>query len=468
MGGTRAAVEGALHHPQGVQPWGNYLFAQGRDTRNEGLGRLRVLDDELLVQVLGLLPAEALARLACVTRALYCFANHEDLWRGLTLENEALEACWRFKNTWQQTYLRATNKLSKLRKRRPLQVQGFYSDLLYQPWHCSTVPLQRSWLKRDTIDRRADLSLEDFKSQYEVPNKPVILQNAMDGWAALRRWTPAYLKNAFKGQSILAGDYPMSFDNFLAYSQQCCDEMPLYLFDKHFASKAPQLAADYKVPKFFDEDLFSVLGEEGRPDYRWLIMGPPRSGSTFHKDPNATSAWNAVVTGSKKWILYPPHVLPPGVHASDDGADVACPVSLIEWFLNFYKETQNGPVQPLEGICRAGEVLFVPRGWWHMAMNLEESIAVTQNYVSCANLQQVLDFLKGGRAELVSGCPFEQRGGLHDAFVTALQQHRPQVLKELQTKQEQKKAIQPSAQLSALFGARKGSQQPAAFSFQFS
>lgn len=60
-----------------------------------------------------------------------------------------------------------------------------------------------------------------------------------------------------------------------------------------------------------------------------------------------------------------------GVHASDDGADVACPVSLIEWFLNFYKDTQKGPVRPLEGICRAGEVLFVPRGWWHMAMNLE-------------------------------------------------------------------------------------------------
>lgn len=58
---------------------------------------------------------------------------------------------------------------------------------------------------------------------------------------------------------------------------------------------------------------------------------------------------------------------------------------------------------------------------------LQESIAVTQNYVSSANLQQVLDFLKGGRAELVSGCPFEQRGRLHDAFVGALQQHRPQV-----------------------------------------
>lgn len=310
--------------------------------------------------------------------------------------------------------------------------------------------------------------MEEFKLQYEVPNKPVILQNAMEDWPALQKWSSKHLKKAFSGQQILAGDYPMSFENFLAYSQRSHDEMPLYLFDKYFADKAPQLADDYKVPKYFDEDLFSVLGDEGRPDFRWLIMGPPRSGSTFHKDPNATSAWNAVITGAKKWIMYPPHVVPPGVHASDDGADVACPVSLIEWFLNFYKETQTGSVQPLEGICRAGEVLFVPRGWWHMALNLEESIAVTQNYASSANLQHVLDFLKGGRAELVSGCPFERRGLLHDAFVSALQQHRPQVLEELKTQQQQKQAPKPSSQLSALFSEPNHIQQPSAFTFRFS
>ena len=60
-------------------------------------------------------------------------------------------------------------------------------------------------------------------------------------------------------------------------------------------------------------------------------------------------------------------------------------------------------------------------------MHMQESIAVTQNYVSSANLQHVLDFLKGGRTELVSGCPFEQRGRLHDAFLAALRQQRPQV-----------------------------------------
>lgn len=67
-----------------------------------------------------------------------------------------------------------------------------------------------------------------------------------------------------------------------------------------------------QVPQQFCEDLFSVLGESNRPDYRWLIMGPERSGSSFHKDPNATAAWNAVVKGSKKWVLFPPHVTPPG------------------------------------------------------------------------------------------------------------------------------------------------------------
>ena len=43
-----------------------------------------------------------------------------------------------------------------------------------------------------------------------------------------------------------------------------------------------------------------------------------------------------------------------------------------------------------------------------------------------------------------------------------------QVLMELQAQQQYKKAAQPSAQLSALFGMTKGAQKPAAFSFEFS
>lgn len=41
----------------------------------------------------------------------------------------------------------------------------------------------------------------------------------------------------------------MRFRDFLLYSDQNTDDMPLYLFDKDFARKAPQLADDYEVKK---------------------------------------------------------------------------------------------------------------------------------------------------------------------------------------------------------------------------
>lgn len=59
------------------------------------------------------------------------------------------------------------------------------------------------------------------------------------------------------------------------------------------------------------------------------------------------------------------------MHPSPDGADVATPVSIMEWMLNFYKQCRKGELRPLEGTLRAGECLFVPRGWWHLALNLE-------------------------------------------------------------------------------------------------
>ena len=49
---------------------------------------------------------------------------------------------------------------------------------------------------------------------------------------------------------------------------------------------------------------------------------------------------------------------------------MATPVSLMEWFLNYWDEAMEGPVRPLQGTVGPGEVIFVPSGWWHMAINL--------------------------------------------------------------------------------------------------
>ena len=43
-----------------------------------------------------------------------------------------------------------------------------------------------------SVDRRANLSLEEFQEEYARPGRPVILTDATRGWKALE-WTPEYL-----------------------------------------------------------------------------------------------------------------------------------------------------------------------------------------------------------------------------------------------------------------------------------
>ncbi|KAK4272643.1 hypothetical protein QN277_021166 [Acacia crassicarpa] len=430
----------ASSHTYWVQPLGNlYLNTGSINCRDTGLGNLHTLTDELVLEILGLLSGNDLGVLATVSKCFYVFTNHEPIWRNLVLEN--LSGGFRYNGSWKSTYIGAcypsyVSNIDVLN----LKVRDFYSDYLFQSWLCANLEMKLEWLVRDNIVRKRGISVEEFVKNFEEPNKPVLLEGCLDNWDALKKWDRDYLVQLCGDVKFSVGPVEMRLEDYFQYSDQVREERPLYLFDPKFAEKVPNLDSQFDVPAYFQEDLFSVLGKE-RPDYSWIIVGPAGSGSSFHVDPNSTSAWNAVIKGSKKWILFPPDVIPPGVHPTPDGAEVASPVSIIEWFMNFYGATKSWKRKPIECICKAGEVVFVPNGWWHLVINLEESIAITQNYVSRRNLLNVLDFLKKPNASvLVSGT--RDRVNLHDKFRNAIEDSFPGIIDELTRKEEEKQIQQ--------------------------
>lgn len=79
---------------------------------------------------------------------------------------------------------------------------------------------------------------------------------------------------------------------------------------------------------------------------------------------------------------------------------------------------------------------FPPPGWWHLVVNTEESLAITQNYVSRSNLSHVLSFLEE-EPHLVSGLPDADRPLLYSRFVEVLREACPDVLDQAQEERRQ-------------------------------
>ncbi|KAI9886414.1 MAG: hypothetical protein M1823_001803 [Watsoniomyces obsoletus] len=263
-------------------------------------------------------------------------------------------------------------------------------------------------------------------------NSPFILTDPVKGWPIYKTWSIDYLrehygKTSFRAEAV---DWPLRV--YLEYMEQNNDESPLYLFDRGFVEKMSLNSndtADYSLPECFQEDMFEVLGSH-RPDHRWLIVGPEGSGSTFHKDPNATSAWNAAIRGAKYWIMFPSldnASPPPGVFVSEDQAEVTSPLSIAEWLLAYHAEARNTK-GCLEGVCYDGEVLHVPSGWWHLVVNLTPAIAITQNFVPRAHLPAVLRFLRD-KPEQVSGFSKEVEDP-YQLFVQRMEERYPNILDE--------------------------------------
>ena len=284
----------------------------------------------------------------------------------------------------------------------------------------------------ENIDRisSSEMSMETFQRRYELPGKPVLITGLMKDWEAKKKWTIERLTKKYRNQKFKCGEDDDGFSVKLKmkyyrhYVQTTMDDSPLYVFDSGFGEhrKKKSLLEDYKVPDYFADDLFRFASESRRPPYRWFVMGPANSGTGIHIDPLGTSAWNAVVRGHKHWCIFPPNtpkeLLKPQVGEGGHQRSEA-----VSWFRYVYPKcimpSWPSEYRPYDFTHGPGEVVYVPGGWWHVVLNLDLSIAVTQNLVTPVTFHRVLPKTIKGRPKLAK------------KWLQTLRKYRPEIAREV-------------------------------------
>jgi hypothetical protein len=275
------------------------------------------------------------------------------------------------------------------------------------------------------FDRRANLSLSDFLRDYAQPRKPVVLIDLADDWPAME-WgrVGAFEKGgpALKTVQTIVRAFQWGLERNPQYQTpqvSNCLAKSLYLdLNKNPQHKLVRkmVHCGYSTPDIFRTDFFRACSKVYNKSYarRWLLIASAGSGSCFHIDPFNTSAWNTVLTGSKRWAMYPPDRTfpPPGTNGRESvpysaqfqGVEaergkvwgISSPWGLAEsdqgprhYFEAVLPRLSEG-ARPLQCMLRRGETLYIPSGWQHQVLNTAPSLAITENFMHEANIESVM------------------------------------------------------------------------------
>ncbi|KAK5973780.1 Bifunctional arginine demethylase and lysyl-hydroxylase PSR [Trichostrongylus colubriformis] len=248
------------------------------------------------------------------------------------------------------------------------------------------------------------LSVEEFCEKYEKPRLPCMITGLTKAWSAHENWKIDNLLQKYGNATFKCGECSdakpvfLKFKYYAEYMSKNKDDSPMYIFDGKFGERhaTREMLKDYEVPAYFRTNLFDILGSR-KPQFRWIVIGPARSGTNIHIDPRGTAAWNALIHGHKRWVFIHPNAPRELVRIPKDQAGPH-PKEAITWFSTVYKRICEGdwPFDKYPVIeCRQhpGETLFVPCGWWHVVINEDDTVAITQNFCSSINLIYVYSTL---------------------------------------------------------------------------
>jgi hypothetical protein len=223
-------------------------------------------------------------------------------------------------------------------------------------------------------------SRQVFLDEFYARNLPVVIENALDDWPALTRWTPDYLKQRFGTRLVEVQFGRNANPNYEQNSIQHKKEMPFAAYVDLVESAGP--TNDYymtannsgKNKEALRElwDDIVLLAEYLRPDPEsrgFFWYGPQGTVTPLHHD--LTNNFMAQVRGRKLVRLVPAWAL------ADMYNHRHCftPIDLDNVDYDRFPQFRN--VSVIDVTIGPGDLLFLPVGWWHYVRGLDVSITMT-------------------------------------------------------------------------------------------
>ena len=275
--------------------------------------------------------------------------------------------------------------------------------------------------ERCEIDRRLELSAEEFERDYVNAQQPVLIRYGAP-FVRPGSWSRHNLSIVYGDLQVLTGRLPyerkvrtedhaltaetMGLAEYISTSLRPVDGEddggdPLYMFDRSDA--ALRMLHDVQIESLG----FWNASRMEQVSFQWYL-GPTRSGANDHYHGHA---FNALVHGHKRWFLTPT----PFASYSNKSA--------WDWYIEDYPALRDAH-SISECQQRAGEVLYVPSGWGHAVLNTANSIGFSGEFK--VHREQWLD-LSGARAmgkgtpsaERMSGLQYERLKRAGDGYGAA-------------------------------------------------
>lgn len=206
-----------------------------------------------------------------------------------------------------------------------------------------------------------------------VKHEPVLLKGRAKQWPAIEKWTWTYLKQLAEDRVVrlVVGNREYNTTQFtnlklaeyidiLANPELRQNTNKLYLKEFDLLAEYPILAEDIQYESFFPA---------GVTAYKAAWIGEKGAVTGLHYD--VFNNFLTQISGRKTCLLFAPKSIARAYRSSK--FDYGARISTID---AFSQANQTHTVAPISVDLEPGDVLFIPKGWWHQVKSHDPSISI--------------------------------------------------------------------------------------------